>query len=260
MLSTSAYHVLGSVLLFCWIFPIYSQNPTAMPTLLPTITFGYTGDVQQCVVPPGTVSTTVRLTGAAGGDVSSSVNGGKGGTIEATFSSQTIPPGTMLYVRVGGKGAYGVVPGGFNGGGASTYSNSGSGGGATDIRMDSASSGRLAVAGGGGGADGYCPNVGGNAGGLVGSPGGNILCNNYEFTAGGGGTQNGGGAAGISSEYGNGIAGALSLGATGGSGLGPGGGGGYYGGGSTSGGGAGGGSSFATASALSILHLTPVNV
>ena len=189
------------------------SRPTAAPSAYPlSLTFAFTGGVQQCTVPPGAVSATVRLNGAAGGDISSTIKGGKGGRVEATFI--TLTPGSTLYIFVGGKGAYGVVPGGFNGGGASTYSNSASGGGATDIRMSLSLNSRLAVAGGGGGSDGYCVNSGGDGGAPSGMPGGNIVCDGA-FAAGGGGSQSSGGVAGFSSEYGTGLTGFFGQGGNG---------------------------------------------
>ena len=62
-----------------------------------------------------------------------------------------------IYVYVGGAGSTatsGIIPGGYNGGGSSAgYSdnNQGSGGGATDFRLDSTVNSRIMVAAGGGG-------------------------------------------------------------------------------------------------------------
>ncbi|RYY90691.1 MAG: HYR domain-containing protein [Chitinophagaceae bacterium] len=130
-----------------------------------TDTFYYTGGAQTFTVPDDVTSIQVDLRGAAaGGPVR-----GTGGRVQATLN---VTPGQVLYLYAGGQGNYvpysGGVVGGYNGGGRSKNAYSGSGGGATDIRIGgTALTDRVMVAGGGaGGVYTYAP--GGNGGGLTG--------------------------------------------------------------------------------------------
>ena len=150
-------------------------------------------------MPANAASLSVTLYGASGGIGTSGV-GGLGAKVTTTL---VLPPCSIINVYAGGAGIEGLyipgVPnsqngvGGFNGGGNTNTVGSGSGGGATDIRTGTDLATRIVVAGGGGGADGYC-GANGGAGGQVGSNG--ALCSACT-SPGGGGTQSAGGAAGV---------------------------------------------------------------
>jgi hypothetical protein len=230
---------------------------------------------------PECVSTiNVDAHGASGGDSVVSRPGGLGGRVQATL---TVVPLSSLSVRVGGAGVLCTVSntGGFNGGGAANCTGypippstptdwSGTGGGATDLRVTPfAVNNRILVAGGGGGGGYWCgmaPDRGGAGGGLTGQqvPDSCILTQ-----SGGGGSQVAGGAAGANQPtYGAASPGFLGGGGsglcTGGmsqSGEGGGGGGGYYGGGGGCWAGGGGGSSYVTPTgSSSIVHTQGVRV
>ncbi len=221
-----------------------------------TQAFNYTGAQQTYTVPAGVTSIDVDVRGARG--QTTTVAGGNGGRVQATMN---VTPGQTLYIYVGGLGLSNL--GSFNGGGIGY--NSGSGGGASDIRQGGTALGdRVVVAGGGGGggANGI-PQVGGAGGGLTGADGG--VAGNHP--SGWGGTPSAGGAGGTSAATclnGNGAAGVLGIGGNGFSGsYGGGGGGGYYGGGggtcTVSGGqvfvgGGGGGSSYTAAGVTGVTH------
>ena len=209
-------------------------------------TFSYTGAQQTFVVPPGVTSILATAYGAQGG----CSLGGRGGEAIARFP---VTPGETLYVYVGGAGQCGtpgMLPGGFNGGGAK-YTTSGdfweggSGGGASDVRRGgTALTNRVVVAGGGGGR-GYGGQAGAG-GGLNGADGNPTGGGCDSFCAGHGGTQSAGGAGGdCNSGFCVGLPGALGVGGrgTGCAASGGGGGGGYYGGGGGGHCSAGGGSS-----------------
>ena len=186
-----------------------------------TVTYAFTGAEQTFAVPTGAATAlAVTAVGATGGHYSSGPAPGRGAVVTAQL---TATPGSVLYVAVGQPGGYipnGVFAPVFNGGGT-PGTDSGSGGGATDLRTVSRDAGpgaslgsRVVVAGGGGGND--ANGAGGDAG-----------LNGQTPTNGGqGGTQTGGGAAG-----GGGTAGSLGQGGTGANPYGAGGGGGLYGGG-----------------------------
>ena len=184
-------------------------------------------------------------------------SGGKGSTNEGGFGGYSsgilsVSEEISLFLFIGGqgssiKGTEGTYsPGGFNGGGGGRTGtkelNAGSGGGCTDIRMNSEKlEDRIIVAGGGGGSAGCADggdNLGGNAGGLNGSNG--TTHNNYYGT---GGSQNMPGycsAEGKANSGKNNVGGdAHAVFSSGG-----GGGGGYYGGGGGDCGGGGGGSGY----------------
>lgn len=151
-----------------------------------SITFNYTGGVQQIELDAGIY--TLEAYGASGGGSSvgkhtAGSQGGLGGYTKATLDIQRP---IILYIYVGGAGKYGVSgnsyggpKGGWNGGGNGGNSSSGSGGGATDFRIkdgawnnvDSLRS-RILVAGGAGGADNGGSSVGGGDDGSGGSGGG----------------------------------------------------------------------------------------
>ncbi|MBO4740836.1 MAG: hypothetical protein J5605_04235, partial [Bacteroidales bacterium] len=211
--------------------------------------FAYTGDVQKYVVPGGVTQVDVQVWGAQGGTVSGRTEGGRGGYSEGTLP---VTPGDTLFVYVGGKGNFGAsVPGGFNGGGLALSTNNrtmASGGGATDIRVNSTSLyARAIVAGGGGG--GYETGTSGTGataaygGGLTGGTG-----TGSSGRMGYGGTQTAGGAAATGTNSWGGTLTPAGFGYGGygvNTGYSNGGGGGWYGGGaSIPDGGAGGGSGY----------------
>lgn len=235
-----------------------------------TMSFAYTAAVQTWTPPACVSSITVDAAGGAGGkssQVSSTGVGGLGGRVQATL---TVTPGSLLYIYVGGAGSscatVGTSIGGSILGGGGAYCGdstsiqdwpySGSGGGASDIRVTPyGTTNRILVAGGGGGAGYWDANTmdnGGAGGGTTGAPG--------AFgapQAGGGGTQSAGGAGGTYGAYTTGYAGGLGSGSYGGECYDPtataapyyeyvggGGGGGWYGGGGGCWSGGGGGSSY----------------
>jgi hypothetical protein len=104
-------------------------------------------------VPAGVTRIHVVAVGAPGGSKKTSA-GGRGAAAAADVA---VTPGQVLGVYVGGEGAVTTGPsnpGGYNGGGEGTSSDSTGGGGASDIRTGGPSDlgSRLVVAGGGGGA------------------------------------------------------------------------------------------------------------
>jgi len=178
-------------------------------------------------------------------------NPGLGGRVQTSLS---VNPGDILSIYVGGQGLDGdIIPvsGGWNGGGDSGTGygqyGGGSGGGASDIRLNgNALSDRVIVAGGGGGAG-----VNTYAGGDNGGNGGDLVADDgvsgaaLPTTIGYGGTQVAGGTFGYYTSFMNGTAGVLGIGGNAGSDSGGGGGGGgYYGGGGACWAGGSGGSSF----------------
>ena len=214
--------------------------------------FAYSGGAQTFVVPACVLMVRIEAYGAQGGNGDGSIVGGLGGYAAADVP---VTPGESLEVHVGGAGmtVINAVSGGYNGGGGSLEAvsqgigDSGTGGGASDVRRGGALEGRLVVAGGGGGGgwssrDGH----GGDGGGLNGEDGSG---NSGVYLPGGGGTQSSGGAVGwAENEYTN-QPGAFGFGGTAyhdGAGCG-GGGGGWYGGGTGGFSGGGGGSSYVDA-------------
>lgn len=204
-----------------------------------TVTFDYTGELQDWTVPYGVTSATFELSGAQGRGFGpgTDAQGGRGGWAKATIP---VTANSTVTFRVGGEGR--ANAGGFNGGGDGGYG----GGGATDIRTGGDSlADRVLVAAGGGGGGFSCLNssvtwiaVGGDGGGLTGWSGNDTGCS----PSGTGGTQSAGGSPG----------GSLGQGGSGGP---SGGGGGYYGGGGSlagyaQGGPGGGGSSYGPAGFL----------
>jgi hypothetical protein len=241
--------LVGSVLASAGVLVAVAPPAGAEPV---TVTFDYTGAVQNWVVPPEVHDLAVEVRGAPGGgsewtgpNGASGLSGGSGG-VTRTFVAVT--PGELLRVVVGGVGADGDDggAGGFNGGGAGGISDDGSGsvgrsgggGGASDVRQGGIQlAHRVAVAGGGGGApaDGEpgFPEGSGDGGGFTGDVGASPV--GYDL-GGSGGTQSSGGAGGSAPcPGGNGTAGTIGRGGDGTIGLlgahGGGGGGGFYGGG-----------------------------
>jgi hypothetical protein len=237
--------------------------PRAAATQAVTETFGYVGpETQTVVVPEGTGSAEVRVTGAMGGKTcndagtSCETAGGDGARVSGTI---VVRPGQVLAVQVGGyggnsQGNQNPGPGGWgptgHGGRGGTASNrdGGGGGGSSSLAIDGQ---RVAIAGGGGGAGGFGfidPADSGGAGGNGGMPAGGGS-NGSGPGAGKGGrgageNQTDGGRGGNGSHVGGGGGGGGS-GTVGGSG---GGGGGF---GAGGGGGGGAGSSLATTKLVS---------
>lgn len=130
-------------------------------TVIPTSTFGYTGNEQIYTVPEDGVYK-VRAWGAAGGGVAAQTMGSHKGWGGYTEGRIHLKKGTRLYIYVGDEGKLSSsinTGGGWNGGGHGGPGGYG-GGGATDIRLVSAEQGdeesllsRVVVAGGGGGSD-----------------------------------------------------------------------------------------------------------
>ena len=143
------------------------------------LNFNYTGAVQSVTLPKGIY--TLECWGAQGGYRSNSSYGGKGGYSTGTL---TLTQKTTIYIYVGGSGnsvtsaSNSIYPGGFNGGGY-RYNYKG-GGGATDIRIGSASLYARVIVAGGGGSDGSPNYSGGYAGGVSGTRG-NFGCGSYGY-------------------------------------------------------------------------------
>lgn len=143
------------------------------------INFDYAGQQKQLSLPAG--SYIFECWGAQGGGTSS-FPGGKGGYVKGSLK---LLSATNFYIFVGGKGVSsgsGYQSGGFNGGGTSYQSSSssvrGSGGGSSDIRLESGAWNNLlslrsrimvAAAGGGSWNGGYA-NSYAYGGGLTGGP------------------------------------------------------------------------------------------
>ena len=93
-----------------------TMNPA--PPVPQSVSFEYTGSVQQWIVPVGVTSIGVDMSGAAGGSTAL-YTGGEGARVEAIL---TVTPGSTLYIYVGGMGSLGAI-GGYNGGGKYIYAN-----------------------------------------------------------------------------------------------------------------------------------------
>lgn len=141
--------------------------------------FAYTGKAQSVTLEPGKY--VLECWGAQGGYRSNSSYGGKGGYSTGTL---TLTQKTTIYIYVGGSGnsvtsaSNSIYPGGFNGGGY-RYNCKG-GGGATDIRIGSASLYARVIVAGGGGSDGSSSYSGGYAGGVSGARG-TFGCGSYGY-------------------------------------------------------------------------------
>lgn len=107
------------------------------------IAYTYTGGVQTFTVPSGVTSATIKVLGAAGGDcylnAGSLAYGGKGASMQGTFS---VTATESIYVLIGQKGGDGNPSVSFRGAG---------GGGGTFVYR-SVSGDPMIIAGGGGGA------------------------------------------------------------------------------------------------------------
>ena len=100
-----------------------------------TLTFSYTGSVQQWVVPTNVATIKIDAYGAAGGDFNDG-KGGLGGYISVSNIAASSFVGKTLFIYVGQAGAYNTAPGLGGGGGrvsGDPYEYT-SGGGATDLR------------------------------------------------------------------------------------------------------------------------------
>lgn len=222
----------------------------------------YSGSMKSVILPKGTY--VLECWGAQGGNGTGNTSypGGKGGYSKGTI---TLDKKTNLYLYAGGQGLGGTTynssgattAGGFNGGGlANSLNNRGSGGGGTDIRINTDSLyARVLVAGGGSGSSGFVGSAGFAGGGISGKTYNNQDSTNGSSYYGGGGSQTGGGAI---APYNNGnyaTAGSFGQGgnfnAKSNTYYGSGGGGGWYGGGGACGVGGGGSGYMYTASSAS---------
>jgi hypothetical protein len=124
----------------------------------------------------------LEVWGAKGGSYSTSLYGGNGGYAKGTV---TLNEKTDVYIYIGAAGSNYSYTHSCNGGGVGAGSNGKSGGGATDIRINSNSLlSRIIVAGGGGGSGDAGGDYGGVGGGINGGDGQN------DGGSGAGGTQN----------------------------------------------------------------------
>ena len=172
--------------------------------------YDYTGDSQEFIAPVSGIYK-VELWGAQGGD-STNLLGGLGGYVSGNIKLEEIK---KLYIYVGGRGvtngnfgqevpenhenlSYDFSEGGYNGGGSSGNQSiyNGSGGGATDIRINNGTwnnfnslKSRIIIAAGGGGSSYYAGFVGqgGSGGGLIGQDGQSTKDPDTRYS--GGGTQ-----------------------------------------------------------------------
>lgn len=249
-------------------YTIYDMNGNLMSQAVRTVnviaseyTFSYTGARQDFNVPING-KYEVELWGAAGGG--SMVMSGKGGHTKGQYD---LTSEDELYIYVGGVGTMSTTSakatGGFNGGGDSgTGTNlAGSGGGATDIRLNTDNlASRIFIAGGGGGAgsrnDSSIICNGGAGGGTAALKG---TCSSDSYLGGAGTSSAGGAAASYTTNIDTTVRATAGASGTGGKGAsyvngsdtyaGGGGGGGYYGGGGGARyGGGGGGSGYCTGS------------
>ena len=154
-----------------------------------SMTFLFTGAVQEFVVPSSTSTVFLKAFGAAGGGDSSENCGGGGGFARAMAY---VTPGSTLTVVVGGGGPRGLCngSGGSGGGLAGVFA------GASNLFGAALQATSLLVAGGGGGSPDLSSWVGGAGGGTTGEDGtGNTHAGIISY--GGGGTATHGGARGI---------------------------------------------------------------
>ena len=221
------------------------------------ITFVYSGSPQSFIVPTGLNLIKVHAYGAEGEDGDNGA-GGLGGYVTAEI---LVSSGDTLNIFVGSAGN----TGGYNGGGSAPIYG-GTGGGATDIRMNGSDlSDRIIVAGGGGGGGRNCNSGtlqwlehGGDGGGLVGGDGSN--CSNGGPGLGGTQTSGGNGGGPVGTFGGTGGDGVFGIGGSPNTSCcGGGGGGGYYGGGAGAYTAGGGGSSYTIPTAFNIVHQQGMN-
>jgi hypothetical protein len=224
-------------------------------------TFYYTGTTELFTVEACMGPITFEVIAGSGGDANE-VEGGNGGRVQGTL---VFAPDDILYINVGAEGIHGSIDSdgvSVGSGGVFSYTTcgeAGTGGGASDIRLNGEDlEDRVVVAGGGGGAGGWDPEpiAGGDGGGLIGQIGDNWP--SWPDAGGKGGSQVAGGEQGVACctcpTYTT--DGALGLGGVGSGDCagGGGGGGGYYGGGGACFSGGGGGSSYTDPSATDVTH------
>jgi hypothetical protein len=171
-----------------------------------TVSFAYTGSVQNYTVPTGISLISIDVVGARGGG-SLYNNGGAGGRVQCVMA---VTAGQIYSIYVGqvgsgtgAEGSYGGNGSGYHGGNGSSYG--GGGGGCSEIQYSGT---RIIVAGAGGGGSWDCTtDHGGLGGNATGSNG--LQCGSYSSsycgvggsqTAGGAGASSGGGAG----SFGNG--------------------------------------------------------
>jgi hypothetical protein len=191
-------------------FDFIDNGGIITPTNKTRYVYGHTGANQTLVVPAGVFYIFVKMWGAGGGG--GSYGGWRQGSLGGAggFSHGIIPvvPGETITIRVGGQGiprpaAARAYP---DGGGACTSTGSdnryaGCGGGSSSILVPSQSNQYVIVAGGGGGGgavNSFDLNSGGAGGGLIGECG-HINGINGNAHNGKGGTQSAGGAGGTGS-------------------------------------------------------------
>ena len=256
-----------------------TSAPMTVTVVTPTSgtrSYAFSGAVDTFSVPECVTAIDVDAYGAQGGPNNHSGLGGKGGQLTVRL---TVVPTSTLQIRVGGAGSLCTMSnaGGYNGGGvancngwndtgAGVWYYSGSGGGATDVRVSPYGlDDRVLVVGGGGGSGFNCfsdQDSGGVGGGAIGGrfP---ATCSTSD-APGWGGTQTAGGLGGFMSSYGNAESGVYGLGGSGESKggtsvarAGGGGGGGYYGGGGGCWMGGGGGSDYYRPTLATLLAQNP---
>lgn len=145
-----------------------SRNIAVKKPVIPnTYTYGYTGAIQQFIVPNRVTSIQVNAIGAKGGTGKNGQAGGAGANITTTLN---VVPGQILYIVVGGfPGQSATAKYGFGGNGGSGTNYGGAGGGLSGIftSITPANANALVIAGGGGGGAGISISSdysGGNAG------------------------------------------------------------------------------------------------
>lgn len=121
------------------------------------ITFTYTGDIQEWIVPAGVVSATVTVSGAQGGTTPNGVPGGRGAVVTATVP---VTGGQVYRIQVGGTptgthAVYGGAGGSVFNCGASDAPAAGGGGSAFGQLADGQLTDATVIAGGGGGGGGH---------------------------------------------------------------------------------------------------------
>ena len=161
---------------------VYTIAYTKITPSMTPVEFTYTGEYQKWTT-PFAAKYRIEAYGASGGGGSVNAHttasaGGLGGYAAGTYK---ILKGKDLYIYVGGQGTYAAnAQGGWNGGGNAGTSASGSGGGATDVRLtptsakniwneDASLYSRFIVAGGAGGADNSGGTINGSEDGSGGS-------------------------------------------------------------------------------------------
>lgn len=173
---------------------------TAFAGITQSVTYNYTGGVQNYVVPAGVTGICLDVRGAQGNaNTAGLALGGLGGRVQGIMP---VVAGQVLQIYVGGGGSASSVAG-YNGGGRGGNAGcaaafGGGGGGASDVRITPyALANRVAVGGGGTGGNrttGCSPGSGGGGGGgYYGGGGGGA----YGGMPGTGGTQVAGGTGGI---------------------------------------------------------------